>query len=100
MMKETTLDGRRDAFLALFDEMDWLESFHTHSYDGDIEETLIDIITYKEDSISMIWLYHTKALIIQAIADGKIMLNGTYSKREDLDKAYKIVADIAKTFFN
>lgn len=100
MMKETTMDGRRDAFLALFDEMDWVESFHAHSYDGDIEGTLIDIVTYKEDSISMIWLYHTKALVIQAIADGKIMLNETCSTRENLDKAYKIVADIARTFFN
>lgn len=100
MMKETTLDGRRDAFLALFDEMDWLESFHAHSYEDDIEETLIDIVTYKEDSVTMIWLYHTKALVIQAIADGKIVLNETCSTRENLDKAYKIVADIAKTFFD
>ena len=100
MMKETTLDGRRDAFLALFENMDWIESFHGHSYEDDIEDTLIDIITYKEDSITMIWLYHTKALVIQAIADGKIVVNETCSKRESLDRVYKIVADIAKTFFN
>lgn len=100
MMKETTLDARRDAFLRLFDDMDWIESFHAHSYDYDIEDTLIDIVTYKEDSITMIWLYQTKALVIQAIADGKIVLNETCSKRESLDKVYKIVADIAKTFFN
>ena len=100
MMKDTTLDSRRDAFLRLFDDMNWIESFNGRSYDNDIEDTLIDVITYKEDSIVMIWLYHTKALIIQAIADGKVILNETCSKRESLDRVYKVVADIAKTFFN
>lgn len=100
MIKDKTMDTRRDAFLALFDDMDWVESFNAHSYNDDIEDTLIDIITYKKDSINMIWLYHSKALIIQAIVEGKVILNETCSKRENLDRAYKIVADIAKTFFN
>lgn len=98
MMKDTTLDKRREAFMELFDDMNWLESFHAHNYDG--ETTLVDIVTYKEDSITFIWLYDSKAVIIQAITNGELKVNGTFSRREDLDKIYKVIADIAKNYFN
>lgn len=99
-MKEKTLDARRDAMLALFDDMDWVESWHGTSHGESDETYLMDTISYRESVITMIWMYDdTPSLMITVIAMGEVRLNETVSDRKALDDIYKTIKEITHVYF-